>query len=84
MIHVAAHLHAVKEVCATCELLQAAAIVAAVAVVVAAVQPAIAVHPQNSVLRDVNLRNHWWGGSRKRINQKGSAPGNAIVSGDSP
>ena len=43
MTHVAAHLHAVKEVCATCELLQTAAIVAAVAAVIAAVLPAIAV-----------------------------------------
>jgi hypothetical protein len=30
-----------------------------------------------------NLRNLWWGGARKRINQKGSEPGNAITSGNS-
>jgi hypothetical protein len=41
-------------------------------------------YTQSSVLRNVNLRNHWWGGARKRINQKGSEPGNAITSGDSP
>jgi hypothetical protein len=40
-------------------------------------------YTQSSILRSVNLRNHWWGGARKRINQKGSEPGNAIISGDS-
>jgi hypothetical protein len=39
-------------------------------------------YTQSSILRNVNLRNHWWGGARKRINQKGSEPGNAIISGD--
>jgi hypothetical protein len=33
-------------------------------------------YTQSSILRNVNLRNHWWGGARKRINQKGSKPGN--------
>jgi hypothetical protein len=41
-------------------------------------------YTQSSVLRGVNLRNHWWGGARKRINQKGSEPGNAIILGDPP
>jgi hypothetical protein len=41
-------------------------------------------YTQSSILRNDNLRNHWWGGARKRINQKGSEPGNAIISGDSP
>jgi hypothetical protein len=41
MTHVTAHLHAVKEVCATRELLQTATIVAAAAVVVAVVPPEI-------------------------------------------
>ena len=41
-------------------------------------------YTQSSVLRNVNLRNQWWGGARKRINQKGSEPGNAIISGDFP
>jgi hypothetical protein len=40
-------------------------------------------YTQSSVLRNVNLRSRWWGGARKRINQKGSEPGNAIISGDS-
>jgi hypothetical protein len=44
----------------------------------------ITIYTQSSVLRNVNLRNHWWGGARKGINQKGSEPGNAIISGDSP
>jgi hypothetical protein len=41
-------------------------------------------YTQSSILRNDNLRNHWWGGARKRINQKGSEPGNAIISGDFP
>jgi hypothetical protein len=41
-------------------------------------------YTQSSVLRNVNLRNRWWGGARKRINQKGSEPGNAITPGDFP
>jgi hypothetical protein len=41
-------------------------------------------YTQSSVLRNVYLRNHWWGGARKRINQKGPEPGNAIISDDSP
>jgi hypothetical protein len=41
-------------------------------------------HTQSLILRNVNLRNHWWGGARKRINQKGSELGNAIISGDFP
>jgi hypothetical protein len=40
------------------------------------------VYTQSSILRNADLRNHWWGGARKRINQKGSDPGNAIFSGD--
>jgi hypothetical protein len=40
-------------------------------------------YTQSSVLRNVNSRNRWWGEARKRINQKGSEPGNAIISGDS-
>jgi hypothetical protein len=36
-------------------------------------------YTQSSVLRNANLRNHWWGGARKRINQQGSEPGNAII-----
>jgi hypothetical protein len=27
-------------------------------------------YTQSSVLSNVNLRNHWWGGARKRVNQK--------------
>jgi hypothetical protein len=42
------------------------------------------IHPKFDFKKDVNLRNHWWGGARKRINQKGSEPGNAIISGDFP
>jgi hypothetical protein len=34
--------------------------------------------------KSADLRNRWWGGARKRINQKGSEPENAITSGDSP
>jgi hypothetical protein len=41
-------------------------------------------YTQSSVLRNANLRNHWWGGARKRIHQKGSEPGNAITPGDPP
>jgi hypothetical protein len=41
-------------------------------------------YTQSSILRNVNLRSHWGGGARKRINQKGSEPGNAIISGVSP
>jgi hypothetical protein len=29
-------------------------------------------YTESSILRNANLRNHWWGGARKRINQKGS------------
>jgi hypothetical protein len=32
-------------------------------------------YTQSPTLRGVTLRNHWWGGARKRINQKGSKPG---------
>jgi hypothetical protein len=49
----------------------------------APMQP-LAEYTQSSILRNVNLRNHWRGGARKRINQKGSEPGNAIISGDFP
>jgi hypothetical protein len=35
-------------------------------------QPYAWLYTQSSVLRSANLRNHWWGGARKRINQKGS------------
>jgi hypothetical protein len=49
MTHVTAHLHAVKEVCATRELLQTAAVVAAVAVVVAVVLPEITVAAAQAV-----------------------------------
>jgi hypothetical protein len=41
-------------------------------------------YTQSSVLSSVNLRNHWQGGARKRINQKGSEPENAIILGDFP